>query len=284
VLHSELISLHANNLLPFGDGYTALRSGAAWRLQEAAVFRISGSDRRSWLQGQVTNDVERLLPGEHVRCCVLAPTGQIIADCLISANEDTDVLVADGDVRERLLNRLEMTIILEDVTINDLSDSPLVHIAGPEASGEIKNPRLRSGGFDSMTAMPTDLPSVDDDAWELARIEDGYPLAGKDFTEKTLVMEMGPGFVASRVSFSKGCYTGQEIVERISARGHTNKQWVRLDAESVIYNGDSIVGGGVVTSSAGLVAAGFVRNEALTAGRVVVESTSGPVSATVTEV
>lgn len=279
----ELRAIHSARVLPFEEGCDVLRSAAGWLLPEAVALRVTGTDRNEWLQGQVTNDVAQLMQGQHCRCCVLTATGQVIADCQLIALDDSYVLIADGPVRDRLLSRLESTIILEDVVLEEI-DAPIVHAAGPKASGEMPNSRLKRGGYDSIGVVPEDAVPVSEESWTRARIEDGYPLCGTDMDEKTLAMEMGPEFVRSRISFSKGCYTGQEIVERISARGHTNRQWVRLESAMPIAVGDAIEGGGRVTSASGTIAAGFVRHDAIGAGEVVISSAAGPTKAKVTEV
>jgi folate-binding protein YgfZ len=103
----------------------------------------------------------------------------------------------------------------------------------------------------------------------VARLEAGYPIFGQDITEKTLVMEMGPDYIARHLSFDKGCYTGQEVVHRIYSRGHTNRQWVALVGDGPMPVGAQVShaerpDAGVVTSSAtsaefGSIAAAMIR-------------------------
>jgi folate-binding protein YgfZ len=90
--------------------------------------------------------------------------------------------------------------------------------------------------------------------------------------EKTLPPEMGPAFEARNISYSKGCYTGQEVLMRIHSRGHTNKTWMALVSDEPIPIGASLAHGkrddaGVVTSSGespqfGYIAGAMLRNEA----------------------
>ena len=75
-----------------------------------------------------------------------------------------------------------------------------------------------------------ELPSMSDVEYQVERILAGSPLAGKDYDAKTLAMELGTHFVETRIAFEKGCYTGQEIVERIRSRGRTHKTLVGLQS------------------------------------------------------
>jgi folate-binding protein YgfZ len=207
---------------------------------------ISGDDRAEWLQGQVTNDVRTLRPGGVLDALVCFPAGQILADCRIWDLGDRYVLLAPGSRRRALRERLESMVILEDVTIGDLTDShALLSVVGPGASGDwldgfrfAPTNALRLPGLDVLLtedetatfavrlaelAMP-----VGTTAYEIARIEDAIPVYGADITERTLPQEMGPLFAERHLSFAKGCYVGQETIMRIRSRGHTNRTWVGI--------------------------------------------------------
>ncbi|MCH8275395.1 MAG: aminomethyl transferase family protein [Armatimonadetes bacterium] len=307
--------------------YRLLREACGWiDFSAAAKFRFTGEDRKSWLQGQVSNDMQHLTDGGFVQFCILKPTGQIIADADLWALPDEYVAVVPGSQREATLDRLEKMLILEDVAIQDLSqDHGLISVQGPEASRvlgerlplphldagtvELSGGALRlmrqdctgSGGwsllFDEASApavigLLEGIRPVGFEAWQIARLECGIPLYGRDMNEKTLVMEMGAHFVESHVNLEKGCYTGQEVVMRIHSRGHTNRTWMGLKPESPVSPGDAVSHAtrddvGKVTSSAvspafGPIAAATLRNVAAVENEsVIVQGPDGPVKAKV---
>jgi folate-binding protein YgfZ len=146
-----------------------------------------------------------------------------------------------------------------------------------------------------MTALVKQLPAawVGEDAQEILRIEAGISRYGVDFTEDNLLLEVG---LDHAVSFTKGCYLGQEVVERIRSRGHVNKRLVglSLDGQDPARAGESIVAGekeiGSITSSVHSpalrrpIALGYVHKDFLAPGtKVVIKHAGGAISATVAE-
>jgi aminomethyltransferase len=127
-------------------------------------------------------------------------------------------------------------------------------------------------------------------AFDVLRIEDGVPWDGRDLGPDTIALEAP---LADAISFSKGCYLGQEIIERVSARGHVNRHLVRLDVagDVVPAAGDPIVAGerevGRVTSArwswrlARPIALGYVRREHVAAGARLAIRGAAPVDAIV---
>jgi folate-binding protein YgfZ len=96
------------------------------------------------------------------------------------------------------------------------------------------------------------------------------PLAGVDYDGKVLAMEMGPHFIATRIAFDKGCYTGQEIVERIRSRGHTNRQRVGLQSDVPIPDSpEARITSRAVSPRFGHIALAFVKNELASPGSLI---------------
>lgn len=303
-------------------GYRAVREGAGvLDCSEDLVLNLEGEDRRTWLHGQVTNDVLGVPPNGSAALSVLKPTGQIVANGRLWNAPEALVLVFPHTPSHPLIDRLSLMIILEDVRIKDLTAAHgLVSIQGPKASevlseafplpaldwGKVeaggaevilmRHDRTGEGGWDllfprsarpEIEALFADLPLVSDAEADLLRLEAGVPIQGKDFNEKTLAMEMGPFFIEERLNFDKGCYTGQEVVERIRSRGHTNRTWVGLRCDAPIEVGTKlslaedmagIVAGeevGHVTSAGvsplfGPIAAAMVRNVAARPGTLLI--------------
>jgi folate-binding protein YgfZ len=307
--------------------YRLLRESCGW-IDFSSVGKaiLTGEDRKGWLQGQITQDLRNFGDGAYAQACVLSPTGQIVADVgLWGLGEEFAMLLPSASA-ESALKRLRQMLILEDVKIDELSRSHgLISIQGPTASeilgDRIELPRLSAGvvqlkkgevrllrhdrsgmgGWDLL--FPSELVKevvkvlegiepVGYSAWNAARIEVGIPVYGQDIDERTLAMEMGPDFISRTISFDKGCYTGQEIVQRIHARGHANRMWVGLIAEDefaleAIVSHPNREDAGKVTSYAyspdyGPIGAAMIRSEVARDGDIVsIQTDNGPVSAEV---
>lgn len=286
-------------------GYDALREdcGLVDLNDHLALLEVRGEDRKAWLQGQITNDVRPLQIGGAFSFCVCLPTGQIVAICDGWRLEDRYLITTNTSSIEALKERLQAAIIMEDVQVNDLTqDYQAFSVQGPTATRRLgdllavptmdagfatlgkaevlclRTNRTGLGGWDVLVPAGTKTPwtkdfeKVDDHAYRIAQLEAGIPRQGLDTDAKTLPPELGPAFTAKHVSFSKGCYTGQEVLMRIHSRGHTNKTWVGLFTESFVPVGTPLIHMGknevgVIASSCdspsyGPIAAAYVRNEA----------------------
>ncbi len=256
-------------------GYRAVREGVGvLDCPGDLALSLTGEDRRTWLHGQVTNDVLGVHQGGSTALSVLKPTGQIVANGRLWNAPESLVLLFPHTPPHPLLERLEMMIILEDVRVDNLSaENDLVSVQGPRATEVLsqaltlptldwgraevagaevmllRHDRTGEGGWDLLfprgarahiEALFSDLPLVTEQEADILRLEAGIPVRGRDFTEKTLAMEMGPAFIEERLDFDKGCYTGQEVVERIRSRGHTNRTWVGLRCEARVEVGATL--------------------------------------------
>jgi folate-binding protein YgfZ len=219
---------------------------------------LGGDDRKGWLQGQITQDLRDMPPTGSCHGCLLKPTGQIEAVLGVWALPDRFLVLTEAP--EFLLDRAKRFVILENVRAT-LEESQVVTIQGPKATqllsnlielpmgdagsveleGEpvtvLRSRRVFGGGWDVVLPslegpagrrLTSELPPASAEAFDIAMIEAGTPGFGTDIDSKTLPPEMGHHFVASHVSYDKGCYTGQEVVARIQSRGHTNRTWVGL--------------------------------------------------------
>src|SRR5581483_2033976 len=204
-------------------------------LSQFAALTIEGPDRRAWLQGQLTQDVQALHPGAFARACILTPTGQMTADVAIATDSERFFVLMESALKERVRERFHEFLIIEDVAINDCDEM------------FEWNPCTQNGDFKgdseavSFCAKPPMEPQAE--LFEILRIEQGVPMFAKDYDAKTLALELGQKFVQSRISFQKGCYVGQEVVHRIYARGHTNRTWIGLRSENPMQPGDEVITG-----------------------------------------
>jgi len=309
------------------EEYYLIRNACGWLdFSHLSKLQITGADRKGWLQGQITNDVRDLTPGRSLKACILTPTGQIMTDISLWELPDSSVILFPEAMHEKILDRFNRMIILEDVSIKDHTiNYGLISLQGSSASevlGErvplpqsdattlefngrmllvLRNDRTGTSGWDllfekqyieDVMKLLEGIPPIGEEAWNIARLESGFPLYGIDYDEKTLPAELGPHFLSKHVSFTKGCYIGQEVVMRIYARGHTNRIWMGLIAQSPIPSGSSISHTerkqiGTVTSSAvspeyGAIAGAFLRNPFAKPNElVVVHTAGGDVEATV---
>lgn len=257
-------------------GYRELRTSQVQvELLDMKYVVLSGRDHRDWLQGQSTNDVRLLDDLPWLDFCLTKPTGQIVAECRAWGTQDS-AIVATAKLGV-LIARAEESVILEDVVLTDV-DEPFVCALGPIArptSRSLVSHRLGAQGFDLPVAEAYGAAPLSPEAYVLATLEAGIPLLGVDYADKTLPPELGPHFESRHVSYTKGCYVGQEVLMRIKARGHTNKTWVGLRASSPIKAGAKVTHQGKEVGSVhraahspafGHIASATLKNEATQEG------------------
>ena len=216
------------------SGYDTLQQPggvAVWERSPRGLLELRGADRVSFLQGMVSNDVAALQPGESCHAALLDSTGHILADLHVHAFPDTLVIETDPACFSTLRDTLDKFLIMEDVTLTDVSHQwAILAILGEGAALLTDLPGERhplsvplAPGFDlwlPVNAPRPTLPKLSEDAAETLRVEAGIPLWGRELTPSVLLPETG---MDDAVSYTKGCYVGQEIVARLHARGHANR-------------------------------------------------------------
>lgn len=193
---------------------------------------VEGPDAEAYLQGQVSQDVKAIADGAVAWSLVLQPTGRLVSLFRIQRQgPERFLLDVDADHQEVLLARLQRFLLRTKATISGVPH-----------------------GIDA----PLAWPGVADPDNEEQRIRAGMPRLGAELTEDTIPGEAGSAFIDQTVSFTKGCYTGQELVARIDSRGGNVPRPIRvLEAEGPIAVGDEVRFDGdvvgQVTSAAGSV-------------------------------
>ena len=231
---------------------------------------VTGADAASYLQGQISQDIDAVAPGGSAWSLVLAPQGKVDAWFRLTRGDDGSfVLDVDAGFGETLVARMERFRLRVDVSFERLAGWRMLAVRGPravEAWLDTVNAEVRAAvdwpGFDGVdllgpdTAPPPGLPVDDSSDLEVARIRAGWPTMGRELTERTIPAEVG-GLVESSVSFTKGCYTGQELVARIDSRGGNVPRPVRLleiTGDGAVAPGDEITvdgkAAGEITSTA----------------------------------
>lgn len=273
-------------------GYQALRTSAAWfDISDRTRLRLTGEDRIRLLHALATNVIEGLTPGQHTETFFLTPQGRIAAHCRVYVDRDSVLLESEGASRQRLIDYLDHYIIMDDVTVTDETDSTIaVAVEGPAAN---QNP-VASGYASSLTGLPgywVEAPKATADElyarlmtagiakaetsdWETVRIENRVPVHGKDYGETNIPHETQ---LLNIVSFKKGCYVGQEIVERVNSQGQVNRLLTPVEIDAIeapgtaeIRLGDRTVGqltsARISPRTGQVVGFAIVRREALAPG------------------
>jgi folate-binding protein YgfZ len=198
------------------------------------VVRATGADATSYLQGQCSQDVEALGRGQSADALLLSPQGKVDVYLRVTRTGDDEfVLDTDPGFRGAMVERLERFRLRMAVEFEPL-DWECVALRGPDAASavvgapplvipvewpglsgvDLLGPRPKGGIGAWVTDRVTRCP---DEAWEAARIEAGVPVNGRELVAGTIAAEVG--LVDRAVSFTKGCFTGQELVARLDARG-----------------------------------------------------------------
>jgi hypothetical protein len=190
-------------------------------LPERGVIEVGGDDRETFLQGLVSNDVAQAVPGHAVWAALLTPQGKWLADFFIMADGDRLLLDCERGQMPLLLQRLSRFRLRAKVTLRAAEEFS-VYAAwtdAPTAQGIIApDPRLPEAGWRllSATPLPTTASEVD---WDRHRLALGLPDGSRDLEpEKTVLLEAGFDEL-NGVSWSKGCYMGQELTARTKYRG-----------------------------------------------------------------
>ncbi len=314
------------------DEYQAVQTRAGLiDVSHLGLLQITGKDKLSFLNALLPSELSKLKDGSGIHSALLNTKARVLADLFIYARGD-DLVVDTCDVAGfKVKDILDRFIITEDVKISDIAPQ-FVHLTlqGPESVrimrellgtelGDLKSlesrmtgptlviSRDRTGqsGYDII--LPNDeaeavwqgfllkgITPVGTDALEVLRLEAGYPRYGIDVDENTIILEAG---FKDTISFSKGCYLGQEVVARATHIGRVNKNLVQFQTESERVPAPKSVfdangkDAGYVTSAAfspglkAVVGLGYaLRDFAKQGTKFLVETELGPLSTTITKV
>lgn len=243
---------------------------ASWR----AVLAIEGPEARKWLNGMITTNVRDLAPGQWAPGFQLDPKGHILATLdLLCTAPDAFLLLTDEAQREGLEQRLRRFVFISKLTIEDRSASwAALRLRGPRAAAVAAEagwcdpaPEPQqvladpSGGW-TLASAPAGVAQLElvapaaavaalwerlqalaqpagPAAQERDRIFARQPLYGVDISEAELPQETGQ---IDHLSFTKGCYIGQEIVERIRARGAVHRHWSAFRFAAPVASGAAV--------------------------------------------
>lgn len=282
-------------------------------------IEVKGPDARKFLNGILTNDINKLQGKSGCYCLILAPKGKILADCFCYTCADYFGLVCTASQKPTILENLKRYIIFQKVEVVDQSEKwGALNVIGPKAKEYLSSflKELPSEAFayteptwddlqfymiskklwelpgyefwthrEKIPKLKTklNLPSITKETQEILRIESAIPLFGVDIDETTIPQEAN---LYPALSFTKGCFVGQEVVARLEHRGHVGKQLVKLwlEGQTPLARGTKIFSLedqeiGWITSSCcppqknQIIALGYVRYAFLNSGEVKVVGT-----------
>jgi folate-binding protein YgfZ len=268
-----------------------------------AKFLVRGGEAVDFLQGQVSNDVDALVPGSGCYATILTHKGKLRTDLRILRGEDWLWLDTEAIGHAVVRHMLETYSLGRDVSFDDVTERRAIRsLIGPAARERIdaappaEEHSFVEGahglyvttflGVDVIGEPGLDLgvEPVSEDAAECLRIEAGRPRLGFDMGSETIPQEAGINDRA--VSFTKGCYVGQETVARLHYKGKPNRHLRGLRLTETVERGAEIhlaekvvgrVGSACVSPRFGPIALALVRREAAPGTEVIVNGAAAEV-------
>ena len=245
------------------------------RLPGRGVIELTGEDRVAFLQGLVSNDMTEAAPGRAVWTALLTPQGRWLADFFVLAEADRLLLDCARAQMPVLLPRLSRFRLRSRVALRDASDELAVHVAWdgrpelPPGAIGAGDPRLPDAGWRILSPAPLQANATEA-AWDAHRIALGLPDADDLEPEKTLLLEAGFDELHG-VSWTKGCYMGQELTARTRYRGLLKRRLVPVSVTGplpahgtpVLHDGHEV---GTMRTGGGATGLAVLRLEALEAG------------------
>ena len=245
-------------------GYQALRTSCAWRDMSArGRIKVTGEDRARLLHAMTTNHIQQLTPGQGCYAYFLNAVGRILADVNVFCRPDHFLLDTEPETHDKVYQHLDKFIIADDATLEDLTPvTAIIALDGPESHEILRGlgapipeeahanaewgTRLIArvsyvGGPGYIVFAPaSEAPgliqelesagasSADEEASNIVRLENGKPRYGQDLSERYLAQEANQ---PQALHFNKGCYLGQEIVERVRSRGQVHRVLMPLQMD-----------------------------------------------------
>ncbi|MCC5989269.1 MAG: folate-binding protein YgfZ [Pararhodobacter sp.] len=201
-----------------------------------ALFRITGPDRLAFLQGMVTNDVNRLPEKNILYAALLSPQGKYLADFFLVAQGDAVLLDTDAALSDDLERRLSLYKLRSKVEIAR-ADLPVTRGIGPAPAGALADPRHGDMGWLLYGAALSQGEAVD---WDARRVAAGVPETGSELIPgESFILEYSFERLGG-VDFRKGCYVGQEVTARMRHKSELRKGLAVVEIEGDAGPGEEI--------------------------------------------
>ena len=200
-------------------------------LPARGVLRLGGPDRAAFLQGLVSNDVATLALGDLAYAALLSPQGKYLHDFFVQAEPDAFLIDCEAARRDDLLRRLKLYKLRSQIELADATEPYAVQVAfGAGAAGESADPRLAALGFRRIVPRAGGSGG-DAEAYDRLRLALGVADGSRDMEiDKALLLENHIDLLHG-VSWTKGCYMGQELTARTHYRGLIKKRLLPVTVE-----------------------------------------------------
>ncbi len=307
--------------------YRALTEGEGFRLLDnRMIVRVTGDDRVSFFHGMCSADVKGAHPGDIVPALFLTEHAHVIGDFFIWFEEEALTLETDLTAWPREKEHLEKLLVADDVEMEEFHPMTVLHIEGPGAADALSAIEIAGAHAlkpwhcsKSVNAILGRVPRFGGDAFSLLgdrgvlseiadrlagcgavavseatldilRVEHGLAKVGVDATEKTIALEAR---LQRAISFNKGCYLGQETIERATARGGLKKRLYGLRLERLVATETALllddkevgrISSAVLSPRLGAIGLATLHHSAWTPGSALIARTeSGDLKAVVSE-
>ena len=237
------------------------------QLADRGVVRVAGADAARLLQGVISNDVNLLDHLAAIHAGLLSPQGKILFEFFVARSGDAFLLETARDKAADLAKRLLLYRLRAKATITDASGEYRLLVVwgesaapvGPQAILAYADPRLPDLGVRLLQPAAQEVPIAEPGLaapgdWHEHRIRLGVPEGGKDYPLGDTFPHEADFDLLNGVSFSKGCFIGQEVVSRMHNRASVRKRVVPIEADTPLTSGAAISAGKAVIGTVGSVA------------------------------
>jgi folate-binding protein YgfZ len=239
------------------------------RLTDRGVVSVLGRDSEKLLQGLVTNDLAELAasagPHPAIHAALLSPQGKILFDFFIVRTSDGFLLDVDRAKAPELAKRLSMYKLRADVTIADASSGYTVFAGWGDGAAALaqsgsgvgftdpRDPRIGSRLLSQAQSEPVFAEEAPQEAYAAERVKLGIPEGGKDYAFGEAYPHEANFDLLHGVSFTKGCFVGQEVVSRMQNKTVVRKRVVKVTAPAPLTSGADVLLGEVPIGRIGTV-------------------------------
>jgi folate-binding protein YgfZ len=236
----------------------------ATRLFDRGVLRVRGVDARKFLQGVITNNLDKAEEGTAVHTGLLSPQGKILFDFFVVPHGGDILIEAAKDTLAELAKRLGFYRLRALV---EIAEAPEYDVAAvwdgtptlPEEAIAFADPRLQALGMrvllpDGAAISRLSCAEASENAYHARRIMLGVPEGGRDYALGDTFPHEALFDQLNGVDFKKGCFVGQEVVSRMEHRGTTRKRVVPVEGDGPLLSGTEVKAGDLPLGTIGSVA------------------------------
>lgn len=213
-------------------------------LEDRSLVALSGPEARGFLQGLITNDVEKLAPGRAIHAALLTPQGKVLFDFILVEGDGAVLIDCARDSRDALIKRLSMYRLRAKIAIEPREQLSVYSGANGPRGMSFEDPRLAALGLRTIGAT-AEMPQTAQSAahYHARRLALGVP-EGRDFGSDRMFALDADLDELHAIDFSKGCYVGQELTARMKHRGTARKRLLVVEADAALAAGQELRAGG----------------------------------------